>query len=261
MKRPSIIAVVQARVSSSRLPGKVLKPLAGKPMIVRQLERIKASQHIDKIILATSEDPSDSELVEVCRQIDGVESFRGSLNDVLDRFYRAVQPHGPKYVVRLTGDCPLIDPEIVDHLISFFLSSGVDYASNTLRPTFPDGLDAEVFKFSILEEAWKNAKLPSHREHVTPYLYAPENGFKLACYEADSDFSHLRWTVDEQLDYQLVSEIFKSLYPQKPLFHFRDVLEFLETRPELSKLNLKFDRNEGLRKSENADQEFLKKGR
>lgn len=248
----NILAILQARVSSSRLPGKVLKPILGKPMLVHQIERVLQSQRIDQLIVATSADKSDDDLENMCRQIN-IPYFRGSLNDVLDRFYQAAKIWQPQHVVRLTGDCPLIDPEIIDAMIDYYLAGGYDYASNAVQSTFPDGLDVEIFRFFNLETVWKEASLPSQREHVTPFIHQQPERFRIGQYRNTEDLSHLRWTVDEPEDFALVTRIYEALYPINPEFRMTDVLELLQQRPDLAAINQKFERNEGLKKSLNED--------
>lgn len=239
-----ILGIVQARVSSSRLPEKVIRLLLGKPMILRQIERLKRIRQLDRLILATSSDASDDRLAEVCVQ-KGIECFRGNLNDVLDRFYQAALPYRPDYVVRLTGDCPLADPELIDKLITFFLSGSYDYGCNCLEPTYPDGLDAEIFRFSCLEYSWKEASLPSQREHVTPFIHQQPDRFRIGCMKSAVDLSDLRWTVDEPADFDLVTLIYEALYPVNPKFATKDILALLEKRPDLKTLNSAIKRNEG----------------
>jgi glutamate-1-semialdehyde 2,1-aminomutase len=248
----NILAILQARVSSSRLPGKVLKPILGKPMLGRQIERVLQSRRIDQLVIATSTEPSDDDLESLCRQIS-IPCFRGSLNDVLDRFYQAAKIWKPQHVIRLTGDCPLIDPEIIDAAINYYLAGGYDYASNAVQPTFPDGLDVEVFRFSALEQAWKEATLPSQREHVTPFIHQQPERFRIGHYRNVNDLSHLRWTVDEPEDFDLVTKIYEAFYPIHPEFRMQDVLLLLQQRPELAAMNQKIERNEGLKMSLNDD--------
>jgi spore coat polysaccharide biosynthesis protein SpsF len=250
------LAILQARYSSTRLPGKVLKPLLGVPMILRQLERIKRSARIDKVVVATSVDQSDDRIEQLCRD-NGIHVFRGSLSDVLDRFHGAAKPFRTDAIVRLTADCPLADPQLIDRVIDFFLDGGYDYATNALQPTYPDGLDVEVFRASCLEEAWREATLPSEREHVTPFIHRRPERFRIGHLAGETDLSALRWTVDEELDYRLVSEIYAALYPQKPDFGTADVLRLLEERPQLKTMNTKFERNEGMKKSLQADAAYL----
>lgn len=247
-----VLGILQARVSSTRLPEKVLLPLLGKSMIIRQIERLKRIRNIDKLILATSVDPSDDRLVEVC-SLEGIDCFRGSLDDVLDRFYQAALTYKPDYVIRLTGDCPLADPEVIDRLITFILEGGYDYCSNCVEPTFPDGLDAEIFLFSCLERAWKEATLPSQREHVTPYINQQPDKFSLACMKNDRDLSGLRWTVDEPADFELIKRIYEALYPISQEFTTDDILNLLEKQPVLLEINSAFNRNEGYLKSVKND--------
>lgn len=239
-----ILAILQARTSSSRLPGKVLKPILGVPMLLRQIERIRRSRRIENMVLATSTDPSDDSIAKLSDE-NGVECFRGSLNDVLDRFYQAAKLSMPEHVVRLTGDCPLADPEIIDQVIAFYLSGNFDYASNTVPPSFPDGLDVEIFRYRCLEEAWKEARLPSQREHVTPFIHQHAKRFKLGNFASKWDLSSLRWTVDESLDLELVRKIYEEIYPQKPDFGTQDILSLLDRNPVLKTINTVYKRNEG----------------
>lgn len=243
-----IVAVLQARMSSTRLPGKVIKPLLGIPMLFRQIERIKQAQKIDKLILATSTDKSDDLLEKLSQEYD-VECFRGSLEDVLDRYYQAVLPYSPEHVVRLTGDCPLTDPFLIDAVIQFHVDGGYDYSGNAIEPTYPDGLDVEVMRFSALYQAWKEANLSTQREHVTLFFSQNRDAFKIGCFRNSVDHSAWRWTVDEELDFKLVETIFNELYPRNPLFSSNDVVAFLQEYPNLNLLNSKYTRNEGLKKS------------
>lgn len=243
-----ILAILQARVTSSRLPGKVLKPVLGKPMLVRQIERVRRAGLIDHLLVATSSDTSDDAVEKLCGE-NNIPCFRGELDDVLDRFYQAARPLSPEHVVRLTGDCPLADPDLIDRTISFHLQGKYDYTSNALEPTFPDGLDVEVIRFSCLEQAWRQAALTSEREHVTLYINQKPERFKIGSFKNDTDLSFLRWTVDEPLDFELVTLLYQSLYPSNPAFATQDILVFLEKHKELKTLNTKFQRNEGLQKS------------
>jgi len=212
-----ILAVLQARMGSSRLPGKVMAPILGKAMLLRQIERIRRSKYIEDLVLATSTDPSDDPVAAACKA-DGVTVFRGSLNDVLDRFYRAAAGQQPTHVVRLTGDCPLADPAVIDAVIQRHLDSGSDYTSNALEPTYPDGLDVEVCKFTTLETAWKEATVTWHREHVMPFIHSQPTRFKLASFKGAENLSHLRWTVDEPQDLAVVRAIYESLTLQTRTF-------------------------------------------
>lgn len=251
-----IVAVLQSRLTSNRLPGKVLLPILGQPMLVRQIERVRRARAIDVLKVATSTDASDDPIAGLCRQL-GIHCFRGSLGDVLDRFFQATQHDGAEYIVRLTGDCPLIDAELIDRVVRFTREGGFDYASNTLEPSFPDGLDVEVFRFRCLEEAWREAQLPSEREHVTPFIYRQPRRYRLGSYKAEVDLSALRWTVDYPEDYEFVRQVYEDLFPSKPCFTTADVLDLLKRRPELPALNAGVTRNAGYKKSLEQDAEFL----
>lgn len=224
-------------------------------MLLRQIERISGAKRIDKLIVATSTDPSDDPIEKLCLD-NHILLSRGSLQDVLDRFFRAASAYQAGHIVRLTGDCPLADPEVIDSLIEFYLHGGYDYASNSLEPTLPDGLDAEIFRFACLKLAWEEAKLPSQREHVTPFIHSQPELFKLGSYKNSVDLSTLRWTVDEKEDFELISRIYAELYPLNPRFTMNDVLLFLEREPELKKHNVRYARNEGFQKSLQKDKEL-----
>lgn len=251
-----ILAILQARLSSNRLPGKVLLPLFGMPMLARQIERLKRSRRIDALVVATSDQAGDDAIAALCAE-SGVACFRGSLDDVLDRFYKAALQRHPATVVRLTGDCPLTDPEVIDNCIDFFREGDFDYASNAVEPSFPDGLDVEVMRFDCLAQAWREARLPSEREHVTPFIHSRPQRYRIGHYRNDPDLSHLRWTVDEPDDLELVRSIYEALYPKNPTFSTRDILALLESRPELVVLNAGHQRNAGLIKSKQQDAAWL----
>ncbi|KKT93385.1 MAG: hypothetical protein UW91_C0010G0002 [Parcubacteria group bacterium GW2011_GWF2_45_11] len=243
-----ILGILQARASSKRLPQKVLRPILGVPMVIRQVERIHRAKKLNGLVLATSSDLTDNVVEETCKK-NKVECFRGSLDDVLDRFYQATRAKKPDHVVRLTGDCPLVDPELIDQLIEFHLKGNFDYSSNILKPTYPDGLDIEVVRFSCLEEAWHTAKSKLEREHVTPYFYHHPERFSLGDFRDKKDLSQLRWTVDEPEDFELVTRIYESLYPKNPAFTTQDVLDFLASEPGLIQLNSGHMRNAGLKQT------------
>jgi spore coat polysaccharide biosynthesis protein SpsF len=231
-----IFAVLQARVSSTRLPGKVLKPVLGSPMLLRQIERIERSRYIDHFLVATSEEETDDLIEQFCQE-NNIRYFRGKLDNVLDRFYKAAMTFSPTNVVRLTGDCPLIDPSLIDEIIKFHLNGDFDYSSNTLKRTYPDGLDVEVLRFSVLKETWQNASDPYDQEHVTPYITKRPYRFKLGSYKGNKDLSNLRWTVDTQEDFELVTKIFEALYPNNSNFTTEDILSFLDEHPNLKTMN------------------------
>lgn len=256
MNPVKVLAILQARTSSSRLPGKVLLPIVGRPMLELQLERLARSTTLSELLVATSNHPSDDALVTLCHAIN-VPYFRGSLDDVLDRFFQAAKRYAPDAIVRLTGDCPLADPSLIDEIVSRFLASDLDYLSNCAPATYPDGLDVEVVRFECLERAWREATLPSHREHVTPFVRKQPEIFRVANYAAEIDRSHLRWTVDEPEDFAFVRQVYEHLYLDNPAFMTDDILNLLDKYPELQLINARFERNEGSRKSLIADAAFL----
>jgi len=250
-----ILAILQARYSSSRLPNKVLKPILGKPMLLHQIERIKHSQTIDKIVVATSSNVSDDPIENMCRD-NGIDIFRGELDNVLDRFYQCAKLYKPEYIIRLTGDCPLIDWEIVDSVARYCMNKDFDFVETSLD--FPDGLDTEIMTMSALSEAWRYASLPSEIEHVTQYIINRPDKFNNGVFELSQNLSHLRWTVDEPEDFDLVSQIYEALYVDNPFFLTSHILALLLKNPELRKINEVFTRNEGLKKSLQEDEIFLK---
>jgi len=245
-----ILAILQARFSSSRLPGKALKPILGKAMLLHQIERIQHSQMIDKLVVATSTNPSDDNIEKMCLN-NNIEVFRGDLDNVLDRFYQCARLYSPKYIVRLTGDCPLTDWKTIDKVVQHCSEGGFDYIKTSEK--FPDGLDVGIMTALALKIAWKNAKLPSEMEHVTQYIGKNPNLFKNGEYDCDQDLSHHRWTVDEPEDFILVKSIYKALYQKNPLFLTNDILELFQEQPDLTIINNSFTRNEGLKKSLQED--------
>lgn len=248
-----IVAIIQARMGSSRLPGKVMKEILGKPMLWHLINRIKRSDYIDKIIIATSEKERDKPIIELAEDL-GIDSYAGSEEDALDRYYQAAKEYIADIVVRITADCPLIDPKLVDRIISYYLANRdeLDYVHSGL--SFPDGIaECEVFSFSILEKAWKEARLASEREHVTPYIWKNPDIFRIDTVENEDDLSYMRLVVDDEKDFLMVSEIICNLYKKDEIFHLQEILDFLNRRPELLELNKYTVRNEGYIKSTKED--------
>jgi glutamate-1-semialdehyde 2,1-aminomutase len=238
----NVVAIVQARMGSTRLPNKVMRSIGGVPMIELLLTRLSKASEINRIVVATSIAPGNEPLVAHVKRL-GYACEQGSENDVLDRYYQAALLHKADVVVRITGDCPLIDPAIVDEAVRRFKLEGVDYLSNTSPPTYPDGLDTEVFSFSALERAAQEATRLFDREHVTPYLR--ESGqFSRTSIQHDQDFSALRWTVDEVADFEVISMVFSNLSPDIH-FSWLQVLELQQKKPELFFKNQDLVRNEG----------------
>ncbi|MBK8761687.1 MAG: glycosyltransferase family protein [Sulfuritalea sp.] len=241
-----VVSIIQARMSSTRLPGKVLMPLAGQPVLWHVVVRIRACQTIAEVVVATSTDATDDAIEAWCKSAD-VSVYRGSLNDVLDRYYQAALLHDADVVVRITADCPAIDPTIVDKVVHGFLAGGYEFYG--LAGEFPDGLDCTVFAFSALACAWREAVLPSEREHVGPYIEKHPEIFKSGGLKKYSGLSHYRWTLDEPRDYEFLQRVFTRLYQQGQIFLASDVLALLEKEPELMQLNSDIVRNEGYLKS------------
>lgn len=250
-----VVALLQARMSSTRLPGKVLKPLLGKPMLLRQIERLQHSRMIDKLVVVTSTDALDDQIENVCRE-NGLDCFRGSLDDVLDRYAAALEVYPAEHVVRLTGDCPLADWRVIDQVVRSHLESGAKYTANTIIPTYPDGLDTEVITAELLQWIAKNARLKSEREHVTYYINSRPDHFQRNSVVAANDYSMHRWTVDAQDDFDFVQRVYEELYPANPDFDMQDILALLALKPELPIINTGHIRNEGLLKSLVSDGEM-----
>lgn len=253
-----IVAIIQARMTSSRLPGKILMNVQEKSLLEINLYRIGKSKKIDKVILATTSLASDDKTQSLSESF-GVDVFRGDENDVLDRFYQAVKQkldYIPEYIVRLTADCPLIDAELIDKIIEETVSNNLDYCSNTLEPTYPDGQDVEVFKFSCLEKAWNEAKLQSEREHVTPYIWKNStikgaNLFTSKSFsDTDVDYSALRMTVDEIVDFELIKHIITNLGIEKS---WNEYAEYLNNNTQLKAINKTVIRNQGYENSINKE--------
>lgn len=245
-----IIGIVQARLGSSRLPGKVLLDIEGRPLIRHVVERCAASKHIEEIVVATTEEAVDDRLARYLGAELNVPVFRGSTDDVLSRFIGAARQSGADIIVRITADDPLKDAAVIDEGIEALLADpALDYCSNTLNPTFPEGLDIEVFRFSALERADREARLASEREHVTPYIWKNPDLFQVRNFEYPENISDWRLTVDKPDDLELMRAIFAALGKTNNLFSYRDVIDLLKQKPELREINAGTQRNEGYLKS------------
>jgi spore coat polysaccharide biosynthesis protein SpsF len=251
-----VVVIIQGRMGSTRLPGKTLMPILGEPMLGRMLERVKRAQKIDAIVLATSDSPENDAIAELGRKYNlGV--FRGSEKDVLDRFYNAAKGAEADVVMRLTGDCPLMDPEVIDRVVTRFQEAkgAIDYCSTPLN--YPEGLDTEVFPFLALEAAAREATLPSEREHVTLFIKNQPGRFKCDLWrEGEGDHSTMHWSVDTQADFDFVTKIFEKLYPENSSFNKDDILTLLAQHPELLEINKGGTGYEGLAKSLKEDEEL-----
>ena len=247
MNRGYTIGILQARTSSTRLPGKVLMPLVGEPMILRQLERISRAQTLDLVVAATSDDPSDDALALAVVDA-GYDLVRGSLDDVLGRFIRVIDEYQPDVVVRMTADCPLISPTVIDHVVAAFDASDADYASNTMVPTYPDGLDVEVVTAAALRRVATESSDIHEHEHVTLGVYRRPERFRIVNVTDPTGANHsdLRWTVDSADDFAFVEQVYAHLLPRNPEFEYTDVLAFLEAHPELTRTSSDAPRNAGL---------------
>lgn len=245
-----IIAVTQARIGSTRFPEKILKRIQDKSLLQIHLERIKKSKLLDETIVATTNEKGVDQIIDMTKNI-GASFFQGNLHDVLDRFYQAVKHKKPDYIVRLTSDCPLIDSQLIDNVIEYTLDNQLDYCSNTLEERFPDGQDIEVFTYEALKLAWKDSKLQSDREHVTPYIYQNSTYlggklFKSDNFNLEENFNEVRLTVDEPKDFEVISKLIEKLgFDKDWLSYTRYYLE----NSEINSLNSETIRNEGYLKS------------
>lgn len=248
-----VLAITQARMGSTRLPEKIMKTIDGKTLLEIHINRIIKSKEITKLIIATTIEKEDNAIIKLLDNL-GVEYYRGSVNDVLDRFYQAAKKHTPQWVVRLTSDCPLIDSVIIDAVIDKAKKEDLDYCSNTLIEAFPDGQDVEVFKFSVLEKAWNEAKLLSEREHVTPFIKKNSSFlggviFKSANLNSAENYNKVRLTVDEQNDFKVIEYLINTCGMDNSWMAYTN--EYLNS--QISALNSTIERNEGYKKSIKSD--------
>ena len=255
------LAIIQARTSSTRLPGKVLEVIGGLPMIIYQLQRVSRSSEVDKVVVATSDHTSDDELASLVEKA-GYPVFRGDLDDVLSRFHACCQVENPSAVVRLTGDCPLTDPSLVDELVKEFFAGSWDYLANCADESnlsVPDGFDVEIFRADLLRRAILEAKLPSEREHVTPWFRRSDSSLNWGHYKHSPVRSYYRVTVDDPIDLEVVRRIVDSLGPKDLHFDVDDVVQYLDANPDVAALNIRTVRNEGYLKSLASDGVVLEK--
>lgn len=250
----SAVAIIQARMGSTRLPGKVLADICGKPLLQRLIERVRATPGISRVVVATTTESADDVLADWC-SAQSVAVYRGSVDDVLDRFWQCAKQHPAEFIVRVTADDPLKDPEVIAQALALCASSPeVDYASNTLQPSYPEGLDIEVVRFRTLERAAREAKLPSEREHVMPYVWKNPDRFELRGFTMQPDLSHWRWTVDKPADLELVRRIFAH-FGDQPLVGYQAVIAWLNHNPELVAINAGTIRHEGYLKTLDMEQQ------
>jgi len=247
-----VLAIIQARMGSSRLPNKVLLELVGKPVIQHVIERVKKSKQIDEVVVATSIEKNNLELINVCTSF-GTRIFVGSENDVLDRFYQLAKIMNPEIIVRITADCPLIDAKLIDKVIEKYKSSNADYVNNK---NFPDGMGCEVFSIEVLKKAWENAVYSSEREHVTPYI---RKNMKLDQWAYSEDLFGERWTLDEPEDFEMINKVFEALYYDNPDFGIEEIKNFLNENQDVADINRHIGRDEGYAKSLKKDKIVIEK--
>lgn len=248
------LAMIQARCGSTRLPNKVLKDLCGKPQLQRVIERVQRSRLVDEVMVITSIDKANLPILKLCAEI-GVRVGVGSEDDVLDRYYQSARLLMPEYVIRLTGDCPLADSELIDMAISQ-MNDDTDYCGNPTSATFADGLDIEIIKFSALEKSWREARHSFEREHVTQYIIKHQELFNYMDFISPiGNFGDQRWTVDEPEDFEFVQKIYDHFITEvgTEIFGYKEILDYLKNHPEIENINKKFTRNEGLEKSIKED--------
>lgn len=232
------VIIVQARMTSTRLPGKILKQVMGKPLLAYQIERLRRVELLDELVVATTVNETDQPIISLCESL-GIPHFRGPEEDVLARFYGAAMAFNAEVVVRITSDCPVIDPRVINKVIHFYNNHRLlyDYVSNVLDRSFPRGMDTEVFTAKVLSEAFFEAKADYEREHVTPFIYNNTERYKLANVSYESNQSRHRWTVDTIEDFELIKRIIEALYNQNPNFSMEDILELLKCHPDWFLIN------------------------
>lgn len=246
--------MIQTRTGSTRFPKKTLELIEKKPMIWHVINRVRKIKSVQQIALITTRKNTDKILLKIADD-NGIFGFAGDVHDLLNRHYQCALKINADPIIRITSDCPLIDPKLVEKILRFYLNNDYDYVSNIIKPSYPDGLDVEIFSLSALKKAVKNAKLRSEREHVSPYFVKNPDKFKLYNVENKKDLSHLRWTVDQIEDMKLVRKIYSRMRP-KTIFSMNDVLKIINKEPELQNINRQYKRNEGYAKSLKNDRKI-----
>lgn len=237
-----IVAIIQARMGSTRLPGKILMEVDGTPLLGYQVQRVKKARLLDKVIVATSDLPADDIVARYCGE-NGIECFRGSESDVLSRYYDCARALKAEVIVRLTGDCPFSDPQIIDDLVRLYQETGVDYAANTVPPetsTFPDGSDVEIFSRQALERAHREAQFPQDREHVTFYFWKEDHGFSTVQLQGEKNLAGYRFTVDYPEDFEVASYVIHELTKRGSFGHLAEIIEIIDANPEVKMKNGKY---------------------
>ena len=254
MVNNTVTVIIQARCGATRLPGKILLNVLDKSILQHVIERVKRAKTVKEIIVATTTMDEDKKIDAICKKME-IKIFHGSVNDVLERFYLAAKENSAENIVRITADCPFIDPEVIDKVVGVYLKTNADYCSNVIDPTYPDGEDVEVFSFRLLEEAYKKTSLASDREHVTPYMYKTSSVKKINV-KNDIDLSSMRWTLDEEKDFRFIKTVLEKMYVVNPEFGMNDVINLLKENPELENINCGIMRNEGYAKSLREDKDI-----
>ena len=246
LMKKKITVIIEARTGSSRLPNKVIAEINSNPMIFYVIDRVKQIKSVEQVVLATTNEKNDQILVEIGKQ-NSIMTFTGDSIDVLNRDYQCALQYNADPIIRITGECPLIDPYLVEDMLKFYLKNNYDYVSNRINPKYPDGLDVEIYSFETLKNAAENAKWSSERELVTTYITKNPKKFKIFSYENEKDLSHYRWTVDEKKDLEFVKKIYSIMNP-KTNFSMDEIVNLLLKNPELVKINSGIMRNEGHKK-------------
>jgi spore coat polysaccharide biosynthesis protein SpsF len=238
-----IVTIVQARMSSTRLPGKVMLPILGKPLLIRMLERVQTAKFIGQLVVATSTNLDDDEIEKLCTN-ENIICYRGHLTDLLDRHYQVAKLYNADAIVKIPSDCPLIDPSVIDRVIDHYVKSDkFDLVSNLHPATYPDGNDVEILSFAALECAWKDAVKDYEREHTTPFIWEHDEHFAIGnvIWETGLDYSSThRWTIDFPEDYEFIRKVYVELYPENPAFDLNDILNLLKRKPEIAEINQQY---------------------
>ena len=257
-KKGRVVAIIQARSASTRLPGNVLMNLCDKSILQHVIDRVAKSQTVDEVIVATTMNHQDLPIVLHCGS-KGVRVYAGSENNVLDRYYQTARHADADHIIRITSDCPMIDPKEIDRVVKEHLSGDFDYTSNSIDETCADGQDVEIFSIDALERSWKEAEMMSELEHVTQYIKKHPEIFTINNAAPKLNLSAKRWTVDNPEDFAFATEVFERLYPKDNYFGIDQILQLLNDSPELEKINGQLERNEGLKKSLREDKKAIKK--
>lgn len=252
-----VVAILQARMKSSRLPNKVLLKIKGKTLLELYIKRVQQSRLIDKIVVATTMKSEDNEIEKISHKLC-IDCFRGSEGDLLDRYYQCAKEYHADVIVRGTPDDAFVDYQVIDRAVQIFKDNQVDFVTNHFEPTYPEGLDVEVYSIHALKKSWKEASLLSERAHVFPYIQNHQAEFRIINFVQDKDYSHLRWTIDYECDYEMTKVIYDYLYEEKLIFLQEDILKLLEEHPEIAEMNNHISRKEGVNKTK-ANDRIVKK--